>query len=82
MQSKNAFTSPKARDLKQRNFAVPRLRLGPISLVLIDNSKFHSLTPTLCMEIEASILPLHINPINLNIPWLIVELVPFSEAYD
>jgi hypothetical protein len=32
------------------------------------------------MEVKSSVLPLHLNPINLYLPRLIVQLISLSEA--
>jgi hypothetical protein len=81
MQSKDAFASSRALILKQGNLAVkPSLcpRSGPF--VLDGQSELRPLTPAFHTEVETPILPLHFNPINLYLPWLIVELIPFHEA--
>jgi hypothetical protein len=81
MQSEDAFTPSRTWALKKMNFAVKSgLRPSSGPFVLDSHGELRLLTAIFCMKINATILPLHFNPINIYLPWLIVKLVSFREA--
>jgi hypothetical protein len=73
VQSKYAFTSNGTWASEQRNLTIkPRLHPSSEPLVLDSYRKLRPLTSAFRMEVKAPILPLHLNPINLYLPQLIM----------
>jgi hypothetical protein len=73
VQSKYAFTLNGTWASEQRNLTIkPRLHPSSEPLVLDSYRKLRPLTSAFRMEVKAPILPLHLNPINLYLPQLIM----------
>jgi hypothetical protein len=76
-----AFTSSGAWDPDKGNLAVkPCLCPSSGPLVLNSYGKLRPHVSVFGMEIKVPVLPLHLNPINLYLPRLIVQLISLSEA--
>jgi hypothetical protein len=58
------------------------LQPSPRPLVLHLHHELRTLTTTLCMKIQTTILQQQLNPINDYIPWLIVKFVSFQEYFN